>query len=476
MQIKSAHLFIAVSVTVALFVNPGVASALVLELSLEELTLGADHIATGTVSELESRWENDGLIYTYVTLQPEEYLKGDSAADELTVKVPGGTVGGITLRVADAPRFAAGERVLVFLEDEHSPVYRSLGGFQGKQTISNGLVVERGAPLSAIENEIRAILSGEEVPADLWGRLMRLLRGRRAGSRDRYPLVDVGPQAADFVYNGQKWPGPDPVEEDYLVNPANNDGLDDEVVLNAVTSAGGSWSSVSPADFEYHYGTTTGATSHGYNEANEILWRNVGNSSTLATSYWWYDYNNYILEADIVFNDYHTWTTSGSGGYDIETVALHEMGHWLSLGHSSNQAAVMYAYYGGVRRSLHQDDKDGISSIYPGEPGPTSTPTNTPTHTPTTEPSNTPTSTSTSTATATPSPTSTPTATSTPTNTPTSTPTDTPTPTATSTSTPSPTSTGTPTYTPTSTPTPTPTDTATPRDHDVYLPLLLRQT
>ncbi|MGD2179413.1 MAG: matrixin family metalloprotease, partial [Anaerolineae bacterium] len=337
----------------------------------------------------------------------------------------------------------------------------------------------------------------EESPSGFWGALVSLFRGPRAGSRSRYPLIDVGPQAADYVYSGQKWPGSDPMGEDYLVNPANNDGLGAMAVLNAVTSAAGTWSSVSTADFEFSYGTTTGATTHGYNNANEILWRNVGASSTLATSYWWYNYSDFILEADVVFNDYHAWTTSGPGGYDIETVALHELGHWLSLDHSNNPSAIMYATYGGVQHLLHQDDIDGISWIYPGEPGPTNTPTSTPTNTPPSEPSNTPTPTKTPTATATPTatPTDTPTATSTPTpsptstptstptNTPGSTPTDTPTPTATSTPTPSPTSTGTPTDTPTNTstsaPTSTRTDTPTPShtpDHGVFLPLVLRQT
>ncbi|MGD8967869.1 MAG: matrixin family metalloprotease [Anaerolineae bacterium] len=501
MQIKPTRFFLAVLVTVAFFLNAGVASALVLELSLEELTLGADRIATGTVSALESRWEPDGLIYTYVTIQPDQHLKGGATSDELTVKVPGGRVGTTALRVADAPRFAPGERVLVFLEAEDSSFYRSLGGFQGKQTISNGFVLERGASLSSIVDEIRAILSEEESPSGFWRALVRLFRGPRAGSRPRYPLIDVGPQAADYVYSGQKWPGSDPMGEDYLVNPANNDGLGATDVLNAITSAGGTWSSVSTADFEFSYGTTTGATTHGYNNANEILWRNVGASSTLATSYWWYNYSDFILEADIVFNDYHTWSTvPGPGGtFDVETVALHELGHWLSLGHSSNPDAIMYATYGGVQHTLHEDDMDGISWIYPGDPGPTNTPTNTPTHTPTTEASNTPTSTNTPTATKTPTatPTDTPTATSTPTpsptstptrtptSTPTSTPTDpptptptnTPTPTATSTSTPCPTSTCTPTHTPTSTSTSTPTSTPTQTpDHDVYLPLVLRQT
>ncbi|KAJ1390447.1 PGBD-like superfamily [Sesbania bispinosa] len=56
----------------------------------------------------------------------------------------------------------------------------------------------------------------------------------------------------------------------------------------------------------------------------------------------------------------HTSTTQ----IDLETVALHEMGHLIGLGHSSNPDSVMYPTYGGVRRNLKQDDIDGIRALY----------------------------------------------------------------------------------------------------------------
>lgn len=172
---KRIRFVVALLLTAAFFRHTGIASALVLELSLKELTLGADRIAIGAVSDLHSRWEPDGLIYTYVTIHPDQHLMGGTASDELTVKVPGGRVGRITLRVSDAPRFIPGERVLVFLKVDDSNVYRSLGGFQGKHTIRDGFVLERGVPLSSIVGEIRAILAENEMPSGLWGALVRLL-------------------------------------------------------------------------------------------------------------------------------------------------------------------------------------------------------------------------------------------------------------------------------------------------------------
>lgn len=66
------------------------------------------------------------------------------------------------------------------------------------------------------------------------------------------------------------------------------------------------------------------------------------------------------------FDEAETWSLTGSGGtFDLETVALHEIGHLLGLAHSSVAGSVMFPSYGGVRRNLTQDDIDGIRRLYP---------------------------------------------------------------------------------------------------------------
>ncbi|XP_073127545.1 metalloendoproteinase 3-MMP-like [Henckelia pumila] len=56
---------------------------------------------------------------------------------------------------------------------------------------------------------------------------------------------------------------------------------------------------------------------------------------------------------------------SVTGAIDLETVAIHEIGHLLGLGHSSVQGAIMYpSIRAGETKNLHEDDIQGIRALY----------------------------------------------------------------------------------------------------------------
>jgi PKD repeat protein len=82
-------------------------------------------------------------------------------------------------------------------------------------------------------------------------------------------------------------------------------------------------------------------------------------------------------ECDLVLNSDMKWSTEDStpsGYYDVETITLHEMGHWLNLRDlygnygdgEYDMAKVMYGFgsTGKNKRNLHSDDRDGIIYIY----------------------------------------------------------------------------------------------------------------
>lgn len=62
------------------------------------------------------------------------------------------------------------------------------------------------------------------------------------------------------------------------------------------------------------------------------------------------------------------WTVgTGLGTFDVETVALHEIGHILGLGHSDLTTAVMFKNIDGnaTHRQLTRDDIAGVQKLYP---------------------------------------------------------------------------------------------------------------
>jgi hypothetical protein len=87
-----------------------------------------------------------------------------------------------------------------------------------------------------------------------------------------------------------------------------------------------------------------------------------------------------ILEVDTAFNDeWKTWSTESTppyGAFDVQSVMLHEFGHWLQLWHSAAitqgqtpivmQPTILPAGVGesGLRRNLSPDDIDGAKAIY----------------------------------------------------------------------------------------------------------------
>ena len=175
--------------------------------------------------------------------------------------------------------------------------------------------------------------------------------------------------AGAYVLNGPKW-GVQQVE--YYINPANGDGIPDANAIAAIRAAATAWTDQSTASILLYYmGTTTGSTAT-VNGKNEVFFRNASKDSAVATTYWWSDSSNRMVEADVVIWDASftlvTDSSGCSGGIFLQDVMTHEFGHALGIGHSSVASATMYptiSYCSTAMRSLDADDIAGVETLYP---------------------------------------------------------------------------------------------------------------
>ena len=86
---------------------------------------------------------------------------------------------------------------------------------------------------------------------------------------------------------------------------------------------------------------------------------------------------NTIVECDMILNDSRDWSAEFEDEcpywcFDVQTVALHEFGHWVGLDDVLDDPwVVMYKWIaeGEVKRVLSTDDENGIRSIYPADGG-----------------------------------------------------------------------------------------------------------
>ncbi|HVZ86904.1 MAG TPA: hypothetical protein VHG72_08035 [Polyangia bacterium] len=111
-------------------------ASLLLALDLPTLVARADRIAVVDVKSIQSAWNSrhDRISTTIDVAVVESWKGGAAQATHLQVVQPGGTVGDITMTVDGMPRFAVGERALLFL---HGPADKSsvVGMTQGKRAV-----------------------------------------------------------------------------------------------------------------------------------------------------------------------------------------------------------------------------------------------------------------------------------------------------------------------------------------------------
>ena len=138
-KMKDQLQFIHVSFVLLLFIlfaATPVVSALMVKMSVEDLTKEADVIIIGNIKEVESRWNFWRTeVHTYSTVSVEKYIKGIGPGT-LTIITEGGNAGDSGVWVEDTPVFTENEKVLVFLK-KAGREFSVAGWAQGKYIVEN---------------------------------------------------------------------------------------------------------------------------------------------------------------------------------------------------------------------------------------------------------------------------------------------------------------------------------------------------
>jgi len=126
--------------------------------SFDELVSRAQMIFQGSVTDVRSEWTGEGAqrhILSYVTLKVEDAIKGNPGST-VTLRMLGGTVGGETMEVTDAPKFKVGDRDILFVENNGTQFVPLVGIMHGRFRLKkdaagqDAVFTNEGSPLSDV--------------------------------------------------------------------------------------------------------------------------------------------------------------------------------------------------------------------------------------------------------------------------------------------------------------------------------------
>jgi Carboxypeptidase regulatory-like domain/IPT/TIG domain len=181
----------------------------------------------------------------------------------------------------------------------------------------------------------------------------------------------VESNAYDFVvpfgYGGHKWAAGGAT---YFVNTS---GIDDALRESLVDAGTAVWNAAG-SGFTFDDGGTT-TLSKAQDDTNVISWADGLPAGVIGQASSYYDASGNMTESDVQFSNAFAWGDglSGSGTMDIQTITMHEVGHWLRLLDQymdNDSGKVMYGYGSEdlQKRTLAAGDLAGITWIYADQP------------------------------------------------------------------------------------------------------------
>ena len=127
-----------------------------------------------------------------------------------------------------------------------------------------------------------------------------------------------------YAFDGSSWAST-PV--DVYVNP--NGAPSPSAALAMVQDAISTWDGAGfPIQFKGQ--TASAARIVDGDTINEVGWGTL-QDGLLAQTSWMTSGTNTVAEEHIVFNTGYVWADGSNGSFDIQSTALHELGHWIVL-------------------------------------------------------------------------------------------------------------------------------------------------
>jgi MYXO-CTERM domain-containing protein len=173
---------------------------------------------------------------------------------------------------------------------------------------------------------------------------------------------------------------------EYAIEPSGSDDITDGSDIEAVRQAFRNWSCIEGSTFRFRERTDVEGVrvDDQADGINSVFWDETGEfglgPSTLGVAMpAQLPGQQRFTAADIIFNGAdHTWSTDDNPGpetVDVGSIAIHEVGHWLGLGHactdmtesdclSIDEAVMTPVYSAGTYREPFEDDINGLLAMY----------------------------------------------------------------------------------------------------------------